>query len=96
LLEQAAACGATDDEEGSDPDVELDLSAGTLEKTNDPVRLYLREMGRGSTVDSRRLKWPLPKGFERGQLKNTKGNFALANCSQGTLKDRRRATVRDC
>jgi len=31
LLEQAAAA-ATDDEDGADPDVELDLSAGTLEK----------------------------------------------------------------
>ena len=26
-------------------DVELDLSPGTHEKTNDPVRMYLREMG---------------------------------------------------
>ena len=26
-------------------DVELDLTPGTLEKTNDPVRMYLREMG---------------------------------------------------
>ncbi len=31
-------------EEGSD-DVELDLTPGALEKTNDPVRMYLREMG---------------------------------------------------
>ena len=30
---------------GEDSDVELDLSPGTLEKTNDPVRMYLREMG---------------------------------------------------
>jgi RNA polymerase primary sigma factor len=30
-------------EEGED--VELDLTPGTLEKTNDPVRMYLREMG---------------------------------------------------
>ena len=43
LIEQAAAI-ATDDDE-SDEDLELDLSAGALEKTNDPVRLYLREMG---------------------------------------------------
>src|ERR1044072_6610375 len=43
LLEQAAWV-AVDDEE-TDEDVELDLSAGALEKTNDPVRLYLREMG---------------------------------------------------
>jgi RNA polymerase primary sigma factor len=41
LLEQAAAV-ATDDEDGIDEDAELDLSAGALEKTNDPVRLYLR------------------------------------------------------
>ena len=26
-------------------DAELDLSPGSLEKTNDPVRVYLREMG---------------------------------------------------
>ena len=26
-------------------DVERDLTPGTLEKTNDPVRMYLREMG---------------------------------------------------
>src|SRR3984885_9763773 len=26
-------------------DGELDLTPGTLEKTNDPVRMYLREMG---------------------------------------------------
>src|SRR6201998_2136125 len=30
-------------EEGED--VELDLTPGTLENTNDPVRMYLREMG---------------------------------------------------
>src|ERR1051325_2380192 len=43
LIEQAAAIST--EEEESDEDLELDLSAGALEKTNDPVRLYLREMG---------------------------------------------------
>src|SRR5437763_14912188 len=43
LIEQAAAI-ASDDEDG-DEELELDLSAGALEKTNDPVRLYLGEMG---------------------------------------------------
>src|SRR5712692_10399372 len=32
-------------EEGPVEKVELDLTPGTLEKTNDPVRMYLREMG---------------------------------------------------
>ena len=30
---------------GKQSDVELDLTPGALEKTNDPVRMYLREMG---------------------------------------------------
>ena len=30
--------------EGSE-ELELDLTPGTLDKTNDPVRMYLREMG---------------------------------------------------
>jgi len=45
LIEQAAALATDDDDDSLDEDVELDLSAGALEKTNDPVRLYLREMG---------------------------------------------------
>src|SRR6185369_14603407 len=31
--------------EQPEADVELDLTPGALEKTNDPVRMYLREMG---------------------------------------------------
>src|SRR5207248_5455369 len=46
LIEQAAAAVVSDElDEALDEDLELDLSAGALEKTNDPVRLYLREMG---------------------------------------------------
>jgi len=46
---------------------ELDLAPGALEKTNDPVRIYLRQMGvvplltRGEEVD-------IAKRIERGQL----------------------------
>ena len=42
LIEQAAAIAA-EDEEAVEDELELDLSAGALEKTNDPVRLYLRD-----------------------------------------------------
>jgi RNA polymerase primary sigma factor len=41
------------DEIEAGEDMELDLSPGTLEKTNDPVRMYLREMG---TVPLSRVK----------------------------------------
>ena len=69
LLEQAAAVVA--DEEEIDEDVELDLSAGALEKTNDPVRLYLREMGVVPLL-TREGEVAIAKRIERGQLKTQK------------------------
>jgi RNA polymerase primary sigma factor len=69
LIEQAAAI-ATDDEE-SDEDLELDLSAGALEKTNDPVRLYLREMGVVPLL-TREGEVAIAKRIERGQIKTQK------------------------
>ena len=70
LIEQAAAI-ATDDEEVVDEDLELDLSAGALEKTNDPVRLYLREMGVVPLL-TREGEVAIAKRIERGQIKTQK------------------------
>ncbi len=70
LLEQAATI-AVDDEEATDEDVELNLSAGALEKTNDPVRLYLREMGVVPLL-TREGEVAIAKRIERGQLKTQK------------------------
>ncbi len=70
LLEQVAAV-ATDDEDAADQEVELDLSAGSLEKTNDPVRLYLREMGVVALL-TREGEVVIAKRIERGQLKAQK------------------------
>ncbi|HYU98922.1 MAG TPA: sigma-70 family RNA polymerase sigma factor, partial [Pyrinomonadaceae bacterium] len=69
LLEQASAVAV--DEEETDEDVELDLSAGALEKTNDPVRLYLREMGVVPLL-TREGEVAIAKRIERGQLKTQK------------------------
>src|SRR5690348_5234149 len=71
LLEQAAATVTDDDEEVLDEDIELDLSAGALEKTNDPVRLYLREMGVVPLL-TREGEVAIAKRIERGQLKTQK------------------------
>jgi RNA polymerase primary sigma factor len=71
LLEQAAAAATDDDEEDLDEDLELDLSAGALEKTNDPVRLYLREMGVVPLL-TREGEVAIAKRIERGQLKTQK------------------------
>src|ERR671932_1824033 len=71
LLEQAAATVSDDEEEVLDEDIELDLSAGALEKTNDPVRLYLREMGVVPLL-TREGEVTIAKRIERGQLKTQK------------------------
>jgi RNA polymerase primary sigma factor len=58
--------GAREDahaEEGSD----LDLTPGSLEKTNDPVRMYLREMGTVPLL-TREGEVTIAKRIERGQL----------------------------
>ena len=70
LLEQAASV-VPEDEEEIEEDVELDLSAGSLEKTNDPVRLYLREMGVVPLL-TREGEVAIAKRIERGQLKTQK------------------------
>ncbi len=46
---------------------ELDLTPGSLEKTNDPVRMYLREMGTVPLL-TREGEVTIAKRIERGQL----------------------------
>ncbi len=54
-------------EEGSE-DVELDLTPGAMEKTNDPVRMYLREMGTVPLL-TREGEVEIAKRIERGQIR---------------------------
>jgi RNA polymerase primary sigma factor len=56
------------DEEEMGEDVELDLTPGALEKTNDPVRMYLREMGTVPLL-TREGEVEIAKRIERGQLR---------------------------
>ena len=49
-------------------DLELDLTPGALEKTNDPVRMYLREMGTVPLL-TREGEVEIAKRIERGQLR---------------------------
>ena len=54
-------------EEAAAEDGDLDLTPGTLEKTNDPVRMYLREMGTVPLL-TREGEVAIAKRIERGQL----------------------------
>lgn len=71
LLEQAATLALDDDTEVDEDDLDLDLSAGTLDKSNDPVRLYLREMGIVPLL-TREGEVTIAQRIERGQIKTQK------------------------
>jgi RNA polymerase primary sigma factor len=72
LIEVTTTVVSTDGlEDELDEDIELDLSAGVLEKTNDPVRLYLREMGVVPLL-TREGEVTIAKRIERGQIKTQK------------------------
>ncbi|MDE3171122.1 MAG: sigma-70 family RNA polymerase sigma factor, partial [Acidobacteriota bacterium] len=70
-----AALAAAESSDGAEPskeeaaseDGDLDLTPGTLEKTNDPVRMYLREMGTVPLL-TREGEVAIAKRIERGQL----------------------------
>jgi RNA polymerase primary sigma factor len=69
-----AALAAADATETAEPkeeviseEVDLDLTPGALEKTNDPVRMYLREMGTVPLL-TREGEVAIAKRIERGQL----------------------------
>ena len=53
---------------GDEEELELDLTPGALEKTNDPVRMYLREMGTVPLL-TREGEVEIAKRIERGQLR---------------------------
>ena len=57
-----------DDVEAGEEEMELDLTPGALEKTNDPVRMYLREMGTVPLL-TREGEVEIAKRIERGQLR---------------------------
>jgi DNA-directed RNA polymerase sigma subunit (sigma70/sigma32) len=64
----SAALDKKFDEGEEGEDVELDLTPGALEKTNDPVRMYLREMGTVPLL-TREGEVEIAKRIERGQIR---------------------------
>jgi RNA polymerase primary sigma factor len=97
LLESPSALAGDDADEEEEAD--LDLSAGTLDKTNDPVRLYLREMGIVPLL-TREGEVAIAKRIERGQIKTQKSISrspiaveALLNI--GELLSKGRLSIRD-
>ncbi|MCI0662256.1 MAG: RNA polymerase sigma factor RpoD [Acidobacteria bacterium] len=73
FIETAAGVAATDKkmDEIPEEELELDLSPGSLDKTNDPVRLYLREMGVVPLL-TREGEVAIAKRIERGKIRSQK------------------------
>jgi RNA polymerase primary sigma factor len=71
FLESAVAAGAEKKLDEQEEEVELDLTPGALDKTNDPVRLYLREMGIVPLL-TREGEVAIAKRIERGKLRAQK------------------------
>jgi RNA polymerase primary sigma factor len=67
LLEDVSSGGADDSSEAFEED-ELDLSAGEEDKATDPVRMYLRQMGRVPLL-TREQEVSIAKRIENGQIR---------------------------
>ena len=65
--EAAEVVEAEPKEDATGEELELDLTPGALDKTNDPVRMYLREMGTVPLL-TREGEVAIAKRIERGQL----------------------------
>src|SRR3954470_23712190 len=66
LIEAVTANSQENNEDSNEEDHELDLSAGESDKAADPVRLYMREMGRVPLLNkdqevaiAKRIEWGL-------------------------------------
>jgi RNA polymerase primary sigma factor len=74
LIAEPVDAAHADEEESHDGEPELDLSAGEDDKASDPVRLYLRQMGRVPLL-TREQEVVIAKRIEAGQVR---ANRAIA------------------
>ena len=72
LIEESSS--AVESEEGMSEEVELDLSAGEMDKTSDPIRVYMRE-GVVWPRRTREQEVPSRSRIERGE--ETGGNTSI-------------------
>jgi len=69
LIEESSS--AVESDESLNEEVELDLSAGEMDKTSDPIRVYMREMGVVPLL-TREQEVSIAKRIERGQKRAEK------------------------
>ncbi len=97
--EASSSAAQPEDDDGAPEEMELDLSAGELDKTSDPVRVYMREMGvvpllkREQEVSiAKRIEW----GQKRAQKGITRSPMAVAELLKiGTELEEGKIGIRD-
>ena len=87
FMEAAAAAAVDGDKklDGLDEELDLDLTPGSLDKTNDPVRLYLREMAVVPLL-TREGEVAIARRIERGQLRAHKSISRAPICLEETIQ----------
>src|ERR1035437_5638347 len=97
LLERASSLALDDEEEeaADEDELDLDLSAGVLDKSNDPVRLYLREMGIVPLLN-REGEVTIAKRIERGQIKTHKAISRSPIAVERLLRSEERRVGKEC
>src|SRR5687768_16829906 len=73
------------DRDGSEDGPELDLTPGALDKTNDPVRMYLREMGTVPLL-TREGEVAIAKRIERGKLAVIKSISRMPSIAKAIMR----------
>ena len=82
----ASAAGDVDKklEEGFDDELDIDLAPGSMDKTNDPVRLYLREMAIVPLL-TREGEVSIARRIERGRRRALKAISRSTVCIEDLL-----------
>ncbi|MFP5263262.1 MAG: RNA polymerase sigma factor RpoD [Blastocatellia bacterium] len=88
FIEAAAAAVGNGDgkvEDALDEEMDLDLTPGTLDKTNDPVRLYLREMAVVPLL-TRDGEVSIARRIERGRMRTLKAISRSPICIEDLIQ----------
>lgn len=76
----------------SEDGMELDLTPGALDKTNDPVRMYLREMGTVPLL-TREGEVAIAKRIEQGKLSVIKSISRMPAIAKAVIRIDRKSVV---
>ncbi len=85
IVESEDKATSTKEDDSEEDEREVELEAGTLGRTSDPVRMYLREMGQVALL-TREGEVEIAKRIEEGEAQVTKVVMRTPIAAQGVMK----------